>query len=126
MTNNPSNIVVKGLAQQIVNPKPATIDYKEPILTKRKSKVSYHLSQIKKSHHHFKGELRTRLSALDDSLYNLTQGQLFYQQSLISVAASGDDLACWEIGALVIHWQLREASEQVLQQLTELRQWVKG
>jgi len=65
-------------------------------------------------------------NTLDDSLYNLTQGQLFYQQCLISIAASGDDSAYWEIGALVIHRQLREASEQVLQQLTELRQWVKG
>ena len=126
MTNNPSNIVVKGLAQQIVNPKPATIDYKEPILTKRKSKVSYHLSQIKKSHHHFKGELRTRLSALDDSVYNLTQGQQLYQQCLISLATSEDDTTYWEIGALVIHRQLRDTSEQVLQQPTKLQQWVKG
>ena len=92
-------------------------------MSKRKCNSAARLRQIKKSHHHFKGELSTRLSALDDSVYNLTQGQLFYQQCLISLATSEDDPAYWEIGALVIHRQLREASEQVLQQLTELRQW---
>lgn len=43
-------------------------------MAKRKSKAGYRLSQIKKSHHHFKGEMSTRLSALDDRVYNLTQG----------------------------------------------------
>ena len=74
-------------------------------MAKRNSKAGCRLSQIKKSHHHFKGELSTRLSTLNDSVYNLTQGQLFYQQCLISLATSEDDLTYWEIGALVIHRQ---------------------
>ena len=94
-------------------------------MSKRKCNSAARLRQIKKSHHHFKGELSTRLSTLNDSVYNLIQGELFYQQSLISLATSEDDTTYWEIGALVIHRQLRDTSEQVLQQPTKLQQWVK-
>ena len=92
-------------------------------MARKHHKSGRRLSQIKKSQQHFKQELRDRLSLLDDHVYNLTQGQQFYQQALISLANSEQELD-WQIGALVVHQQLRLYGDQLLQQLTDLRQWV--
>ena len=94
-------------------------------MSKRKCNAAVQLRQLKISHQQFKRSLDEQLMAFNDQLYNQQQAYIFYSRSILALAQEEEEPELWGIGALVAERRLRQAAEQLTQQLQEIRQFAK-
>ena len=82
-------------------------------------------SQLKQQKQ-FHQALNTKLTTLDDNLYQLLQGQQFFQLALLALSSWECDSESWLTGALAltVEKQLHQCTDEFMQQWTDLRQWV--
>ena len=95
---------------------------------KHKSKADYYLRQLKSLQHQqqaFHSELDDQLRLLDDQMFNLIQGQQFYQQSMVALTLMECTPESWLTGSQVVEQRLRCYGDEVVNQVEEIRQWAK-
>ena len=94
-----------------------------------KSKARARLRQLQSSldqQRQFHQELNAKLTALDDQLYQLIQGQQFFQLALLALSTWECDAESWLTGSLTVERQLRQYADEFIQQWSDLRQWVNA
>ncbi|MEW8420142.1 MAG: hypothetical protein AB2669_08275 [Candidatus Thiodiazotropha endolucinida] len=92
-----------------------------------KSKARARLRQLqsqRKQQQQFHQALNTKLTALDDNLYQLLQGQQFFQLALLALSSWECNSESWLTGALTVEKQLHQCADEFIQQWSDLRQWV--
>ena len=97
-------------------------------MAKHHHKAEDYLRQLKLLQHQqqaFHCALDDQLRLLDDQLFNLIQGKQFYQQALVALTLMEGTPESWLTGSQVVEQRLRCYSDQVVNQLEELRQWAK-
>ena len=97
-------------------------------MAKHHHKADHYLRQLKSLQHQqqaFHCALDDRLRLLDDQLFNVIQGQQFYQQALVALTLMECTPESWLTGSQVVEQRLRCYGDQVVDQLEELRQWAK-
>ena len=98
-------------------------------MARHKSKARARLRQLQsqlKQQQQFHQALNTKLTALDDNLYQLLQGQQFFQLALLALSSWECDSESWLTGSLTVERQLHQCADELIQQWSDLRQWVNA
>lgn len=93
--------------------------------SKARARLRQHQSLLKQQQL-FHQELNTKLTALDDNLYQLLQGQQFFQLALLALSSWECDSESWLTGSLTVERQLHQCADELIQQWSDLRQWVNA
>lgn len=86
-------------------------------MAEHKSKAGATLRQLKSLQHQqqaFHCALDDQLRLLDDQLFNLIQGQQFYQQALVALTLMECTPKSWLTGSQVVEQRLRWYGDQVV------------
>ena len=122
MTNNSSNIVVKSLAQQVVNPKPANYHGLKGVPNDQDASLSRlrRLLQLKSTHQ--QTAITERLSKLEDRLHNLLACYQFYNHAIrvMTDPTQLEDSQDWYFGLFLNQQWLTQQGEQLM---TEQIDW---
>ena len=85
-------------------------------MAKHHHKAEDYLRQLKSLQHQqqaFHSELDNRLRLMDDQMFNLIQGQQFYQQSLVALTLMECTPESWLTGSQVVEQRLRNHPPQL-------------
>ena len=97
-------------------------------MAKYHHKAGATLRQLKSLRHQqqaFHCALDDQLRLLDDQLFNVIQGQQFYQQALVALTLMECTPESWLTGSQVVEQRLRCYGNEVVNQLEEIRLWAK-